>query len=197
MIDPSNAKQIGMTSGSPSFVEHAKCPIRFLTSNSMAQGGVSAVGLCSLTCKTLIHKPAKLPREITLPIFYTPSHAEEVLPEIRTVVERVMATKNEADVAKDDAGMTEAMNGLEREVRKLEELGCVVRDMGMGLVDFPAVRLGERVWLCWKLGEDHVSFWHTRHEGFSGRKPIEAKEFYDDDLAIRSLNGEIVSKANP
>jgi hypothetical protein len=108
-----------------------------------------------------------------------------------------MVVKNEADVAKDDAEMTEAMNKLESEVRKLDELGCVLRDMGLGLIDFPAVRLGERVWLCWKLGEDHVTFWHTRHEGFSGRKSIEAKEFYDDDLAIRSLNREVVSKANP
>jgi hypothetical protein len=131
-----------------------------------------------------------------LPIFYTPKHAEEVLPEIRVIVQRIMGVKNEADRARDDAEMTEAMKKLESEVRKLEELGCVLRDMSLGLLDFPAVRLGERVWLCWKLGEDHVSFWHTRHEGYSGRKPVEEKEFYDDDLAIRSLNRELVSKAH-
>ena len=133
-------------------------------------------------------------RELTLPIFYTPKHAEEHLPAVKVIVERVMGIKDEADRAKDDVEMTEAMNRLEDEVRKLEELGCVLRDMSLGLVDFPAVRLGERVWLCWKLGEDRVGFWHTRHEGYSGRKPIEEKEFYDDDLAIRSLNREVVSK---
>ena len=132
-----------------------------------------------------------------MPIFYTPKHAEETLPEIKAIVQRVMEVKNDADRAKDDEEMTKAMNRLEGEVRKLEELGCVLKDASLGLVDFPAVRLGERVWLCWKLGEDHVGFWHTRHEGYTGRKPVEEKEFYDDDLAIRSLNREVVSKAHP
>lgn len=131
-----------------------------------------------------------------MPIFYTPRHAEEVLPDVKEIVQRVRGIRNDSDRAKDDAEMTEAMKRLELEVKKLEELGCVLRDMSLGLVDFPAVRLGERVWLCWKLGEDHVRFWHTRHEGYAGRKPVEEKEFYDDDLAIRSLNREIVSKAN-
>ena len=132
-----------------------------------------------------------------MPIFYTPRYAEEALPEVKGIVQRVMGIKNDADRAKDDAEMMQAMNRLGGEVKKLEEMGCVLRDMRIGLVDFPAVRLGERVWLCWKLGEDRVSFWHTRHEGYSGRKPGEEKAFYDDDLAIRSLNREIVSKAHP
>jgi hypothetical protein len=132
-----------------------------------------------------------------LPIFYTPESAEEVLPEVKDIVQRVVAIKTEADVAKDDPEMSRAMEKLEGEVRKLEELGCLLRDMSMGLVDFPAVRLGERVWLCWKLGEEHVKFWHTRHEGYAGRKTVDDKEFYGDDLAIRSLNREVVSKAHP
>ena len=132
-----------------------------------------------------------------MPIFYTPKHAEEVLLEVKGIVQRAIDIKNEADGASNDAEMTSAMEKLESEVKKLEELGCVLRDMSIGLVDFPAVRLGERVWLCWKLGEEHVTFWHTRHEGFAGRKPVVEKEFYDDDLAIRSLNREIVSKTQP
>lgn len=132
-----------------------------------------------------------------MPVFYTPKAAEEVLPEVRDIVQRVVAIKAEADDAKDDAEMARTMEKLEKEVRKLEDLGCLLRDMSMGLIDFPAVRLGERVWLCWKLGEERVKFWHTRHEGYAGRKPVEEKEFYDDDLAIRSLNREIVSKAHP
>ena len=132
-----------------------------------------------------------------MPIFYTPRHAEEVLPEVKEIVQRVRGIRNDTDGAKDDAEMTHAMKKLEVEVRKLEELGCVLRDMSLGLVDFPAVRLGERVWLCWKLGEDHVRFWHTRHEGYAGRKPVDEKEFYEDDLAIRSLNRELVSKSHP
>ena len=129
-----------------------------------------------------------------MPIFFTPVHANEVLPEVRNIVTRVIAVKQEVDAVKDDDEMTVAMERMEKEIKKLEELGCILKDMSMGLVDFPAVRLGARVWLCWKLGEEKVAYWHTRNEGFAGRKPVVEREFYDDDLAIRSLTGEVVSK---
>ena len=87
------------------------------------------------------------------------------------------------------------MRQLEREVQKLEELGCLLKDVNTGLVDFPAVRLGRRVWLCWLLGEDRVSFWHKLEEGYAGRKMILKDEFYDDDAAIRSLAE--VAKSEP
>ena len=131
-----------------------------------------------------------------MPIFYTPSLAEEILPEVRRIVETILAVKRETEDVKDDAEMPRLMEKLEAEVKRLEEMGCVLKDMNMGLVDFPAVRLGERVWLCWKLGEEHVKFWHSMHEGYSGRQAVEEKEFYDDDLAIRSLNREIVSRTH-
>jgi hypothetical protein len=131
-----------------------------------------------------------------VPIFYTPASAEDILPEVRRIVERILAVKMESEDVKDDAEMPRVMEKLESEVRGLEELGCVLKDINMGLVDFPAVRLGERVWLCWKLGEEHVKFWHSQHGGFPGRQAVEEKEFYDDDLAIRSLNREVVSKAH-
>ena len=99
--------------------------------------------------------------ELTLPIFFTPSHADEVLPEVRDTVERVIDIKKEADAVKDDDEMTDAMERMEKEIKKLEEMGCILKDMSIGLVDFPAVRLGERVWLCWKLGEEKVAYWHT------------------------------------
>ena len=132
-----------------------------------------------------------------MPIYYTPQQAEEALAEVKVIVQRIVGIQNDADRAKNDSEMAEAMKKLQGEVEKLEELGCILRDATVGLVDFPAVRLGERVWLCWRLGEDHIGFWHTNHEGYAGRKRIEEKEFYDDDLAIRSLNREVVSKAHP
>jgi hypothetical protein len=129
-----------------------------------------------------------------LPIFFTPALANEALPEVKLIVERVIEVKKAADAAKDDDQVTAAMGLLEKEIKSLEELGCILKDMSTGLVDFPAVRLGARVWLCWKLGEEKVEYWHTRDEGYSGRKLVVDREFYDDDLAIRSLTGEIVSK---
>ena len=108
----------------------------------------------------------------------------------------MISIKQEADGLKNDDEMAVAMERLEKEIQKLEELGCVLKDMNIGLIDFPAVRLGTRVWLCWKLGEDTVSSWHGLHEGYNGRKTVEPKDFYEDDVAIKSLTGETVSKHN-
>src|ERR1700722_1889643 len=55
---------------------------------------------------------------------------------------------------------------------ELEEMGAVLKDPRTGLVDFYGQVDGERVWLCWKYGEDAVTHYHGLHEGFSGRKPI-------------------------
>jgi len=129
-----------------------------------------------------------------LPIFFTPKQANELVPEVKETAQRIISIKKDADGVKDDDEMTDTMQRLEKEIQKLEELGCVLKDMGIGLIDFPAVRLGTRVWLCWKLGEENVSFWHGLHEGYTARKAADEKEFYEDDAAIKSLTGEILSK---
>ena len=59
-----------------------------------------------------------------------------------------------------------------RAVEQLDGLGVLVKDLDRGLVDFPALRGGEEVLLCWQLGEDEVGFWHGVEEGFAGRKPL-------------------------
>ena len=58
----------------------------------------------------------------------------------------------------------------------IQETGCIIKDLDIGLVDFPTSYHGEEVYLCWKLGEPGIAFWHGTHEGFAGRKPID-KEF--------------------
>jgi hypothetical protein len=60
----------------------------------------------------------------------------------------------------------------------LHSLGCLLKDVDAGLVDFPTQLRGEEVCLCWKLGEKGISFWHGADEGFSGRKKID-REFLD------------------
>jgi hypothetical protein len=129
-----------------------------------------------------------------LPIFFTPKQANETLPEVKGIVERVIAIKKDADSRTDDDAIGKAMERLGEQVQRLEDLGCVLKDMSTGLVDFPAVRLGTRVWLCWKMGEGTVAFWHGLHEGFAGRKPVDENEFYEDDAAIKSLTGSVLSK---
>ena len=57
-------------------------------------------------------------------------------------------------------------------LEQIQETGCVVKDLEIGLVDFPAILENEHVYLCWKLGEDSIRWWHRTDEGFSGRKPL-------------------------
>ncbi len=59
-------------------------------------------------------------------------------------------------------------------LRRLDEIGCILRDVEMGLVDFPAVVEGTEVFLCWRLGEEAITYWHGTAEGFAGRKPLSA-----------------------
>ena len=55
---------------------------------------------------------------------------------------------------------------------EIEGLGVVVRDPASGLVDFPAEREGDAIYLCWRVGEDRVGHWHDRDSGFMGRQPL-------------------------
>lgn len=61
---------------------------------------------------------------------------------------------------------------LREEVEYLASRGILLRDPETGLIDFPAERDGERVFLCWRLGEGDVAFYHGERGGFSGRKPL-------------------------
>lgn len=57
-------------------------------------------------------------------------------------------------------------------VRRIHALGGVLKDINQGLVDFPSLRDGREVFLCWKHGEESISFWHDTESGFAGRKPL-------------------------
>jgi hypothetical protein len=61
---------------------------------------------------------------------------------------------------------------LKTEVEYLAERGILLRDPEIGLIDFPAERDGAQVFLCWRLGENEVAYYHGVHSGFSGRKPL-------------------------
>ena len=62
---------------------------------------------------------------------------------------------------------------IARCVNAIHGLGAIVKDLDEGLVDFPAVREGEEILLCWRLGEDEVAHWHGLEEGFAGRKLLD------------------------
>ncbi len=61
-------------------------------------------------------------------------------------------------------------------LERIEATGCLVKDLDVGLLDFPAMIGEEEVFLCWRLGEDRIRFWHRQDEGFAGRKPLDARD---------------------
>jgi hypothetical protein len=58
-------------------------------------------------------------------------------------------------------------------VARLVDLDITLRDIKSGLIDFPALVSGRPVWLCWRLGEPDVGYWHSHDEGFSNRRPLD------------------------
>ena len=66
----------------------------------------------------------------------------------------------------------EAFVELQRALGELQEMEIVLRDLERGLVDFPSMRDGREVYLCWEQGEDEVGFWHDPETGFGGRQPL-------------------------
>ncbi|MFN2461670.1 MAG: DUF2203 domain-containing protein [Candidatus Velthaea sp.] len=68
---------------------------------------------------------------------------------------------------------TELKAEIVRLINRIEAHGCVVKDLDLGLLDFPALRDGRQVYLCWKAGEAHLAHWHGTDEGFSDRKPLD------------------------
>jgi hypothetical protein len=67
----------------------------------------------------------------------------------------------------------EAFLEVRRMLLTIQEAGIVVRDIERGLIDFPAIRDGEEVYLCWELGEDDVAWWHDLDAGYGGRQPLD------------------------
>jgi hypothetical protein len=67
-------------------------------------------------------------------------------------------------------------DSIQSALERIHSTGCVVKDLEVGLLDFPARINGEAVYFCWKLGEDRIRFYHNQDEGFAGRKPIDPRD---------------------
>src|SRR5882724_9640269 len=114
---------------------------------------------------------------------FTLEEAHSLLPVLRSLIKRAM----------DDKGAIEAVEkelqdlkhrillsgGLFVDVKdtlaEIDAIGVQVKDLDIGLLDFPCVVEDEIVLLCWKYGEEKIEFWHGMEEGFKGRKPIDER----------------------
>jgi hypothetical protein len=124
---------------------------------------------------------------------FTVAEANALLPVVSPTLINLRDAKARLDQAQDKLGQfTPAMrsNGygmttlkLEQEIAELianlatwlheiTSLGIEVKDLDQGLIDFPSLRSGRVVYLCWRLGEGEIAYWHDLHTGFAGREPI-------------------------
>ena len=112
------------------------------------------------------------------------------LARLRTELERAIVVVGGADAARAilngeapapaREGDAQRLRGLAEQVaaavQRVSSLGCVLKDIEAGLVDFYAMREDEPVFLCWQLGEPAVAHWHPLDGGFAARQPIEGVE---------------------
>jgi hypothetical protein len=119
---------------------------------------------------------------------YSVAEANALIPKLKSVLERIRQTQEALAKDKTLATVREkaAQNGgglpgrnlsaltktLDRDLHQLEEWGIVLRDPSIGLIDFFHQREGETVYLCWKLGEARVEWWHPLETGIAGRQRL-------------------------
>ena len=120
--------------------------------------------------------------------YYSVDDANALLPKVRPLLERIR--DQQAVLAKDKSLATvrekAAQNGggtparhlsqlaqtMEKDLRQLQEWGIVLRDPTTGLIDFFHKREGETVFLCWRLGEGKIEWWHPVNTGIAGRERL-------------------------
>ena len=131
------------------------------------------------------------------PRLFTLAEAEEMLPRVVPLLERIRDSRREAAEREAEAqGLLEHVAGnghkvdakrvqearqaaarasaaLRRAAAELDQLGVELKDPDTGLIDFRSRRQGRVVYLCWRLGEPRIDYWHELDTGFAGRRPLE------------------------
>lgn len=123
---------------------------------------------------------------------YTIDEANGLIPQVRAVLLQLAVEQRRLDAshaemhrqldangdpesaaaeARQEAEVADIREGMRTLLVHLAEMGVEVRDLEMGLVDFPGEREGEPVWLCWRLADPVVAFWHRTDEGYASRRP--------------------------
>ena len=97
--------------------------------------------------------------------FFTPKEANQALPDIKKIVEEILA------MAQEGRGAEARINAL---IARLENMGCYYKDWNfeIGLVDFPAIIHGQQALLCWRSDEPQVEWFHGYEDGYAGRRRV-------------------------
>lgn len=121
--------------------------------------------------------------------YFTLEEANAALPRLRALIEEIwqareviLAARPELEPVVRQLGnnggsrkageMVAEFDRIQRAVREIQAIGCLLRDLDRGLVDFLSRRAGREVYLCWQYGEPQVLFWHDLETGFAGRQPL-------------------------
>jgi hypothetical protein len=130
------------------------------------------------------------------PRLYSRDEAEAMLPQIAPLLWKAQQLKREHDewqeklaslqaqargnghgidseLARSRQGAAQAAAGVNEIVERVTKMGVEVKDVDMGLVDFRSEFGGNVAYLCWKLGEEHIGWWHDLDTGYAARKPLD------------------------
>lgn len=107
----------------------------------------------------------------SMPHFFTPEEANKKLPEVQKILMEILDLKrNLGTITLSEKERRSMLDRFSMCASKLSEMGVELKDPDTGLIDFPAMKFSEPVYLCWKLGEEEILYWHGMTEGYRGRK---------------------------
>jgi hypothetical protein len=126
----------------------------------------------------------------TMPRYFTLQEANETLNLIRPLMDEVQRIRQDILQNQPEAwpaieksvgnggnralsNMVQDFEKLETLVHQIQDMDVLIKDINLGLLDFPALKDGREVYLCWQHGEGDIAFWHEIEAGFAGRQPIE------------------------
>ena len=138
-----------------------------------------------------------------MPRYYTLSEANEMLPQLSQLIELMQAQRRQLELLQgrssvvaqktrgngnhnpgEDVALAQATgqveDALQTAIKQLQDWDIELKDLERGLVDFPALREGRMVYLCWEVGEPEIAFWHETDTGFAGRQPVD-DQFNESD----------------
>lgn len=125
-----------------------------------------------------------------MPRYFTLSEANQALQIIKPLMDEVQSIRSDILAKRPEVwpaiersagnGGNPALSKLVMEFERLDKLlhriqrtGVLIKDINTGLLDFPALRAGHEVYLCWQHGENQIAYWHEVDAGYAGRQPIE------------------------
>jgi len=103
---------------------------------------------------------------------YAKKTKEEVMKMEQQLTSEITPTTSLEEYTINKRKLNSSITKFYQSIEDLENTGVSLKGLDEGLLDFPAKRFDEEIWLCWKEGETEIKFWHEKDTGFMGRKPI-------------------------